>query len=140
MDFVPSIPSNLLTLPPTTLLQTLLAPDGLPHCFAHADSTVLKTLTLVLYMSSLPSLRFQFKCHLRKAILPKLSLPPSLPLVSVIAPSHVFQATQHIFKLYIYFFFTISPINCELHEGEKVFCLPMTTPCLAPCLARMVTQ
>lgn len=84
--------------------QTLLAPD----CLAgHADSTVLKTLALVLYTSSFSSFRFQFKCHLRKAILPKLSIPPALSLVSIIAPDHFFMGTEHIFQLYIHCFFTI---------------------------------
>lgn len=67
--------------------QTLLAPDCLT---AHADSTVLKALALVLYTSSFSSFRFQFKCHLRKAILPKLSIPPALSLASIIAPGHFF--------------------------------------------------
>ena len=83
----------------TTPPQSLLAPDCLT---ARADSTVLKTLALVLYTSSLSSFMFQFKCHLRKAILPKLSLPPALSLVSIIAPDHFFQGTQHIFKLYVH--------------------------------------
>lgn len=92
-------------------------------------------------MSNLLSFKFQFKCYLRKAILPRIiNFPlPSL-LFSIIAPYHLFHGTQYVFKWSIYCFFTASTLNSGLHKKGKTFCSPMNTQCQAPCLAWVICR